>query len=192
MPFRVFINSLIASPLPVLRDANADQLRIGQEHIGRQAAVVAVQEVAGDGRRVEDVLVIEHHLPAVLVGEDQCEVDVGVAANAIIRIVVEDARPGIILPIVIAAQRARPILRDRQRVLRAERNSERRRIGKFVATQILGETFAVVGRGRGIKADIAARDGKCTPTGRRNLCRQYPAGIGRIRIERGRIEMLVV
>ena len=38
------INSLIGFPLPVLRDADADQFRIGQEHVGRQAAVVAVQE----------------------------------------------------------------------------------------------------------------------------------------------------
>ena len=86
---RAFINSLIGFPLPVLRDADADQFRIGQEHIGRQSAVVAVQEVAGDRRRVEDVLVIEHHLPAVLVGEDQRQVDIGVAAQTIIGIVVE-------------------------------------------------------------------------------------------------------
>ena len=58
-------------PLPVFRDADADQLRIGQKDVGRQTGTVAVQEIAGNRRDVEDVLVVEHHLPAVLVGEDQ-------------------------------------------------------------------------------------------------------------------------
>ena len=142
----LLINSLIASPLPVLRDANADQFRIGQEHIGRQPAVVAVQEVAGDGRRVEHILVVEHHLPAILIGEDQRQVDVGITAQAIIGIVVEDTRPGIILPVIIAAQRARPIRRKRQRVLRARRHGERRRVRQFVAAQILVEACAIVRR----------------------------------------------
>ena len=117
------------------------------------------RKVAGDRRRVEDVLVIEHHLPAVLVGEDQRQIDVGVAAQPVIRIVVEDARPGIILPVIIAAQRARPIRRERQRVLRAERDREGRRVGKLVAAQILGEAFAIVGRGCRIEADITGRNG---------------------------------
>ena len=47
-------------------------------------AVVAVQEIAGDGRDVEHVLDIAHHLPAVLVGEDQRQIDVGVAAQPVI------------------------------------------------------------------------------------------------------------
>ena len=71
----VFVSSLIVFPLPILRDANADQFGIGQEDIGRQPAVIAVQEGAGDRGRVEYVLVVEHHLPAVLVGEDQRQID---------------------------------------------------------------------------------------------------------------------
>ena len=59
-------------PLPVLRNANADQLGIGQEDVGRKSCV-AVQEVAGNRGGVEYILVIEHHLPAVLVGENQRE-----------------------------------------------------------------------------------------------------------------------
>src|SRR6185437_16184221 len=75
-----FINSLMLVPSPVLRDANADQFRISQEDIGRKSAVVAVQEIAGDRGRIKDIFVIEHHLPTILVGEDQRDVDVGVPA----------------------------------------------------------------------------------------------------------------
>jgi len=99
----VLINSLMVFPLPVLRDTDADQLRIGQKHVGGQTGIIAVQEIASNRRRVEDVLVVEHHLPTVLVGEDQRQVDVGVAAQTIERVVVEDAGPGIVLPVVIAA-----------------------------------------------------------------------------------------
>ena len=103
-----FLGSLCANQfthrfplLPILRDADADQLGIGQEHIGCQAAIVAVQEVAGDRSRVEHVFVVEHHLPAVLVGEDQRQVDVGVTPQPIVRIIVEHSRPGVVLPIII-------------------------------------------------------------------------------------------
>ena len=115
-----------------------------------------------------DRVVVEHHLPAVLVGEDQRQIDVGVAAQTVIGIVVEDARPGIILPVVVAAQRARPIRRDRQRVLRAERHGERRRVGQFVAAQILGEAFAIVGRG--LQSD-RTRDSRLESTACRRLYR---------------------
>src|SRR5580692_12398272 len=65
------ISSLIIFPSPVFRDANPEQPRVRQEHIGRQATVITVQKVAGDGRDVEHVLEIAHHLPAIGVGEDQ-------------------------------------------------------------------------------------------------------------------------
>ena len=48
-PFASFLSSPYRSP--VLRDADADQLGIGQEYVGGEAAVVAVQEIAGDGGR---------------------------------------------------------------------------------------------------------------------------------------------
>src|SRR6185437_14441677 len=99
----VLVNSLIGSPLPILRDADADQLGIGEKDVGRQSRVVAVQERSGDGRFVEDIFVVEHHLPTVLVGEDQGQIDIGVSAQAIVWIVVEHARPGIVLPVIVAA-----------------------------------------------------------------------------------------
>ena len=107
--FRAFINSLIGSPLPILRDANADQLRIGQEDVGRQSAVIAVQESAGDRRLVEDILVIEHHLPAGLTSENDAQIDGGVAAQPVIGQIVEHAPPRIILPVIVGSQRACPI-----------------------------------------------------------------------------------
>ena len=90
------------------------------------AHVIAVQEVAGYGGLVEDIFVVQHHLPTVLIGEDQRQVDVGVTPNPVIGVVVEDTRPGIILPVVIASKRARPIRGQRHRVLCAERHRERR------------------------------------------------------------------
>src|SRR5580692_10677374 len=99
---RAFISSLIGSPLPILRDADADQFRIGQEDVGRQSRVVAVEERSSDRRNVEDILVIEHHLPAVLVGENERQVDGVVTTQLIERFVIEHAPPRRGLPIEIA------------------------------------------------------------------------------------------
>src|SRR6185437_8312211 len=125
------VRSLVP-PSPVLRDANADQPRIGCEHICGQPAIVTVEERACYISGVEHVLVVEHHLPAPLVCQDQREVHVGIAAQPVIGIVVENARPGIVLPIVIGAQRSGPIFGYRQRVLGASRQRERRCVGQFI------------------------------------------------------------
>src|SRR6185437_2306593 len=53
-------SSLMISPSPILCNAHTEQARIGQEHIGGQAAVVGVQEGARDIGDVEDVLHITH------------------------------------------------------------------------------------------------------------------------------------
>src|SRR6185437_6183647 len=71
-----------------------------------------------------------------------------------IRIVVEDARPGIILPVIIAVQRGGPVRRDRDRIVGREGNGEWRRIRQFVAAQVLRETCSAVRCGVGIKAVI--------------------------------------
>src|SRR6185437_14486746 len=77
-------------PLEVLCDANAEQTWICEEDVCCKSAVVAVQEGAGNISHVENVLQITHDLPAVLACQDQREIDVGVAAQAVIRIAVED------------------------------------------------------------------------------------------------------
>src|SRR6185437_8252841 len=104
-----FVCVCFPSRSPVFRDADADQTRIGEEDVGGEIGVVAVEERAGDGRGVEHILDIAHRLPAVLIGEDQRQVEIGVAADAIIRIVVEDAGPAVVLPVEIRSQRAGPI-----------------------------------------------------------------------------------
>src|SRR6185437_16224925 len=71
-------------------NAHAEQTRIGQEDVGGETAVVAVQEVAGYRGGVEHVLHIAHNLPTGLIGQDEREVQVGIAMDTIIGIVVED------------------------------------------------------------------------------------------------------
>src|SRR6185437_13025463 len=97
---RSMISSLIVTPpLPVLRYPNADQARVGQKHICRQIRIVAVEEGASDRGGVHHVLDEAHRLPAVLVGQDHGEVQVGITVQVIIGIVIEDARPTIVLPV---------------------------------------------------------------------------------------------
>src|SRR5579862_2702237 len=45
----------------------SEQARIGDEDIGRQRGVVAVQECAGDGGGVEQILDVQHDVPPVRV-----------------------------------------------------------------------------------------------------------------------------
>src|SRR6185312_2697495 len=146
-----------ALTLPILGDANTEQPRIGQEHVGRKRRVVRIEERAGDRRRVKHVLHIGHRLPAVLIGEDQGEVQVGITVQLVIRLVVEYPGEGIALPIEIAAQGAGPTFAERHGVLRSRREREGRRVGKLVATQIFREAFAVVWRFRRIEARYAER-----------------------------------
>ena len=106
-------------PSPILCQADAEQPRIGDEHIGRQRGIVGVQECAGDSRDIENVLDISHGLPAVLVGENQRHIHVGIPVELIVGLVIEDAGEGIALPIEIPAQRRCPTGIDRHRILRA-------------------------------------------------------------------------
>ena len=113
----------------MLGHAHAEQARIGEEDVGGEAAIIAVQEIAGDRGGIEHVLDVAHDLPAGRIGEDHSEVEVGVTVDAVIRIVVEDARPGCGLPIEIAVQGCGPIRRDRYRIIRPNRHGVMRRVG---------------------------------------------------------------
>ena len=53
-----------AARIEMLGDAHAEEAWIGEEDVGGQAGIIAVQEIAGDGGGVEDILHIAHHLPA--------------------------------------------------------------------------------------------------------------------------------
>ena len=77
----------------MLGHPDAEETRIGEEDVGGETAVIAVEEVAGDRGGVEDVFDIPHHLPARSIRQDEREVYVRIAAYAIIGIVVEDTGP---------------------------------------------------------------------------------------------------
>src|SRR6185437_7111945 len=97
----VLMSSLIGSPLPILRHADADQLGIGEEDVGRQPRVIAVEERAGYRGRIENILVEQHHLPTRLACQDQGEIQVRVAMQLVVSEVVEDPPIGIGLPVEI-------------------------------------------------------------------------------------------
>src|SRR6185437_15344406 len=124
------------SPSPVLRDTHAEEARIDQKYVCRQAAVVTVQERAGDSRGIEYVLEVTHHLPAILACQDESEVDVGVTAYPVVRIIIEHACPGIVLPVIIDVDGAGPIRRQWHGVICGRRYRKTRGIGQFVAAQI--------------------------------------------------------
>ena len=147
--------------LPVLRDANTEQARVGEEHVGGQRRIVRIEERAGDRALVEHVLGVDLRLPAILVGEDQRQVHIGITMKLVIGLVVEDTGEGISLPVEIAAKCSCPGLADWHRVLRTRRQRERWRVGKLVAAQILGETFAIVRR----QARVEAGNPKCAQIG---------------------------
>ena len=63
--------TILESGLPVLRDAETEEARIGCKDVRRQRRIVRVEERARYRRRIEQVLDIGHRLPAVLIGEDQ-------------------------------------------------------------------------------------------------------------------------
>src|SRR6185437_10069269 len=64
-----------------------------------------------------------------------------------------------VLPIEIASQGRGPIGRDRHRILRAERDRERRRVGHFVVAEVFVESLPIIrGRSR-IKSRIIQRNG---------------------------------
>ena len=59
--------------LPVLRDADAEQARIGDEDIRRQRAVVGVQERPGDDRCVERTKASADALAFIVDGQSQAQ-----------------------------------------------------------------------------------------------------------------------
>ena len=67
----IFSSTHPVSPSPVLRDANADQSGIGQEHVSRQTAIVTVKKISCDRGLIENILVIEHHLPTALTCQNE-------------------------------------------------------------------------------------------------------------------------
>src|SRR6185437_5242935 len=106
---KVRLSSLIVSPSPIFRDANADQLRIRQEHVSCETAIVAIQKVSRNCGLIEYVFVIQHHLPTFLACKYESEIDIGVPPDAVIRVVVEHPGPRIILPVIISTQCTGPI-----------------------------------------------------------------------------------
>src|SRR5690348_12434856 len=101
----------------MLGQTHTEQTRVGEKDVSSQAAIVAVQEVAGDGGRVKNILYISHELPATGIRYDQSEVEIGVTMDAVVWIIVEHTCPGVRLPIEIAVQRGSPIGRYRKRVI---------------------------------------------------------------------------
>src|SRR6185437_12913551 len=99
-------------------------------------------------------------LPAILISEDQSEVQVGVSAQFVIWPVVEDPGEAVALPVEIAAQGAGPDIRKRHGVLRPQRYREVRSIWKLIAADVFVETLTIVRCSRVIEPVVAGIAGR--------------------------------
>src|SRR3546814_8485287 len=88
------------------------------------------------------------------------QVEVRPALQSIVRVGIIDARPALGLPITIAADRRAPVLIEVDRILGAEIGSPARRIGQFVAAEVVLETRPAVQFGLvGVVVEGAAKGG---------------------------------